>query len=174
MDNSEEYLGVPEETTKITNKFAIGMTAVLTALGVILALVALDVALISGTQTAQARPAKQVVKISGMPVVQATVYLTVSPSVKPGSDGKLHDAFSVTNFYARAGQPVKLVINNTDTSAHSITSPGADVSLMVKPGLHSYTLLVRKAGRFVWFCNMGCDPFSMSHFGYMRGYITVS
>jgi heme/copper-type cytochrome/quinol oxidase subunit 2 len=115
-----------------------------------------------------------VVKISGAPVVEPTVYLTVSPGVKPGADGKLHDAFSVTNFYAHAGQPVKLVINNTDTAAHSIVAPGAGVRIMVKPGMHTYTLLVRKAGRFQWFCMMPCDPYSMAHDGYMRGYITAS
>jgi hypothetical protein len=35
-------------------------------------------------------------------------------------------------------------------------------------------MLVHKAGRFQWFCGMPCDPYSMAHNGYMRGYITAS
>jgi hypothetical protein len=69
---------------------------------------------------------------------------------------------------------VKLVINNTDSSDHSITSPAAGVSIVVRPGVHTYTLLAHKAGRFTWYCVYPCDPYSMSHVGYMRGYITVS
>jgi hypothetical protein len=69
---------------------------------------------------------------------------------------------------------VKLVINNTDTVDHSIVAPNAGVKIMVKPGTHPHMLLVRKAGRFQWFCMMPCDPYSMAHNGYMRGFITVS
>lgn len=158
----------------VTNKVTRGVSLLLGAVGVVLALIAVDVVLINGTQPAQARPVTQVVKISGAPTVQQTVDLTVSPGVKPGPDGKLHDAFSVTNFYVHVGQPVKLVINNTDSAEHSIAAPAAGVMIMVKPGMHTYTLLVRKAGRFQWLCMMPCDPYSMAHDGYMRGYITAS
>lgn len=146
------------------------------AIAVVLALIAVDVALVGGLQSpasAQTRPATQVVKVSGADV-QPLIDLTVSAGIKPGPDGKLHDAFSVTNFYVHVGQPVKLVINNTDSTDHSIMAPGTSVNILVKPGTHTYTLLVRKAGRFQWMCMMPCDPYSMSHDGYMRGYITAS
>jgi plastocyanin len=129
--------------------------AAMGAVAVVLALIGLDVALVSGATA-----------------VQPVVYLTVSPGIKPGPDGKLHDAFSVTNFEVHAGQAVKLVINNTDSGPHSITSPNAGVNILVRPGTHTYTLLVRKNGRFEWYCTQPCDPYSMSHVGYMRGYIT--
>jgi nitrous oxide reductase len=174
MDSSQQDYEATEVVPPVTNKATRGVSLVLSAVAVVLALIAVDVVLINGTQPAQARAVTQVVKISGAPVVQPAVYLTVSPGVKPGADGKLHDAFSVTNFYAHAGQPVKLVINNTDTAVHSIVAPDADVRIMVKPGMHTYTLLVRKPGRFQWFCMMPCDPYSMAHDGYMRGYITAS
>jgi heme/copper-type cytochrome/quinol oxidase subunit 2 len=173
MDSSEDRETI-EATPSATTRFARPMLIVLGAVGVILALIAVDVVLVNGIQPAQAHPVTQVVKISGAPAVQPTVDLTVSPEMKPGADGKLHDAFSVTNFYVHAGQPVKLVINNTDSAPHSIVAPGAGVSIMVKPGMHTYTLLVRKAGRFQWFCGMPCDPYSMAHDGYMRGFITAS
>jgi nitrous oxide reductase len=116
---------------------------------------------------------KKVVRVSGTVQVAGTVYLSVSPGVKPGPDGKLHDAFSVTSFNVRAGQPVKLVIDNTDNAVHSITSPGAGVNLVVRPGTHTYTLLVHHAGVFQWYCKYPCDPYSMMHDGYMRGTITA-
>jgi heme/copper-type cytochrome/quinol oxidase subunit 2 len=177
MGSTEQDDEVGDVTPPVTNKFTRLSGVVLGAVAVVLALIAVDVVLVNGIQPAQAGPVSRVtrvVKISGAPVVQPTVYLTVSPGVKPGPDGKLHDAFSVTNFYVHAGQPVKLVINNTDDAAHSIAAPGAGVRIMVKPGTHTYTLLVHKTGRFEWFCMLPCDPYSMAHIGYMRGYITAS
>jgi hypothetical protein len=174
MDISEQDRETGEEYPSAAGRFTRPMVIVLGAVGVILALIAVDIVLVNGIQPAEAHPVTQVVKISGAPAIQPIVYLTVSPGIKPGADGKLHDAFSVTNFYVHAGQPIKLVIDNTDTAAHSIVAPGTGVSIMVKPGTRTYTLLVRKAGRFQWFCGMPCDPYSMAHDGYMRGFITAS
>jgi uncharacterized cupredoxin-like copper-binding protein len=162
----------PQPVIAIRNKTSKITLLAMGAVAVVLALIGLDVALISGAQAAPPRPIVQVVKMSGAPAVQPVVYLTVSPELKPGPDGKLHDAFSVTNFQVHAGQAVKLVINNTDNGPHSITAPGAGVNILVRPGTHTYTLFVRKTGRFQWYCSQPCDPFSMSHDGYMRGYIT--
>lgn len=142
------------------------------ALGVIVALVGIDVAVINGAQNPPPRPIVNVVKLASSTPVQSTIDLTVSPGIKPGPGGKLHDAFSVTNFTVHPGQAVKLVINNTDSSPHSITSPAAGVNIVVRPGTHTYTLLVQKQGRFLWYCSYPCDPWSMKHVGYMRGYIT--
>lgn len=101
--------------------------------------------------------------------VRAVDYLSVAPGVKPGSDGKLHDAYSQTRFYVRSGHAVKLVIHNADDVAHSIVSPAAGVDLRVRPGTHTYRLVVEHRGTFQWHCGMPCDPFSMTHSGYMRG-----
>ena len=163
-----------EAASPVADKFTRATGVVLGAAAVVLALIAVDVVLIDGIQPAPTRRVTQVVKVSGAPVVAPVVYLTVSPGVEPGADGKLHDAFSVTDFYARVGRPVRLVINNTDSAAHSIVAPGAGVRITVKPGMHTYTLLVHKAGRFQWYCMLPCDPYSMAHDGYMRGYITVA
>lgn len=148
--------------------------AILGALALVLALIGIDVAAINAAQRPARRPVitRQIVKINGTAAVAGTVYLTVSAGIKPGPDGKLHDAFSVTNFDVHAGQAVKLVINNTDNTVHSITSPSAGVNIVAKPGTHTYTLLVAKSGVFEWYCNYPCDPYSMMHSGYMRGTIT--
>jgi heme/copper-type cytochrome/quinol oxidase subunit 2 len=108
------------------------------------------------------------------PVPTKTVALKVGPSWKKGPDGKLHDAFSVTSFHLTAGKAITLRITNFDTVPHSITSPQAGVDIVAQPGTHDYTLNVSKPGTYVWFCRMGCDPWSMAHLGYMRGTIVVS
>jgi hypothetical protein len=147
--------------------------ALLSALAAVLALVAIDVLVINGAQNQPSRPVVNVVRVSDAAPIQRTIYLSVSPGIKPGPNGKLHDAFSVTNFTVRAGQPVRLVINNTDNGDHSITTMGGGgVNIIVRPGLHTYTLLVHTQGRFEWMCTQPCDPYSMAHVGYMRGYIT--
>lgn len=175
MDYDTDELDLDPQPVKATQNRASKITlAAMGAVAMVLALVGLDVALVSGAQATPPRPIveQQVVKVSGTPTIQPVVYMTVSPELKPGPDGKLHDAFSVTDFVVRAGQPVKLVINNTDNGPHSITAPGTGVNIIIRPGTHTYTLLVHKTGRFEWYCTQGCDPFSMSHDGYMKGYIT--
>jgi plastocyanin len=118
---------------------------------------------------------------SGTPAssaVPTAVKLKVVPSSKRGPDGQLHDAFTVTNFAVHVGQPVKLTIDNTDNQPHSITSPAAGVSIIAKPGVHTYTLLVNKSGRFMWYCAYPCDfdahGWAMTHPGFMSGYITAA
>jgi heme/copper-type cytochrome/quinol oxidase subunit 2 len=173
-DTSHEF-DLHPRVTEDTRIPALGRRLTIAAaagIALVLALIGIDVLLINGVQAPPPRPIVQVVHLSGAQPVAPVVYLSVSPGVKPGPDGKLHDAFSVTNFTVRAGHPVKLVINNTDTVPHSITAPGAGVNIVVRPGTHTYTLLVHSSGRFEWFCTYPCDPFSMTHVGYMRGFIT--
>lgn len=160
----------PEQAVRTTARKI--TLALLAAAAVVLALIGADVALISGAQATPPRPIVHVVRMSGTTTAQRVVYLSVAPGIKPAPDGKLHDAFSVSDFTVRAGQPVKLVINNTDSATHSITAPDAGVNILVRPGMHTYTLLVRKTGRFEWSCMQPCDPYSMAHVGFMRGYIT--
>jgi plastocyanin len=112
---------------------------------------------------------------SAAPSAQAKVIeLKVIASGKKGPDGKLHDDFTVTEFHVTVGDPVTLRVDNTDTVPHSITSPEAGVSIVVLPGTHDYTLLVKQAGKFEWHCVFPCDPWSMAHVGYMRGFITAT
>jgi hypothetical protein len=48
------------------------------------------------------------------------------------------------------------------------------VNVVVKPGVHTYTLLVKSTGHFRWYCMLPCDTWAMRHAGYMSGYITAS
>jgi uncharacterized cupredoxin-like copper-binding protein len=106
------------------------------------------------------------------------MYVSVAGSNKMGPDGKMHDSFSRTNFAVKVGQPTTLRIDNTDGSPHSITSTAAGVSITVLPGVHTYTIVAKAAGRFEWMCIIPCDSdaggWAMTHPGYMAGYITAT
>lgn len=104
----------------------------------------------------------------------APISLSVVPGGKLGPKGERYDAFTKTDFAVKVGQPVKLTIDNRDDVIHSITSTAAGVGIVVMPGKHTYTLIVRKAGHFKWICAYPCDPYSMDTVGYMQGYITAT
>jgi heme/copper-type cytochrome/quinol oxidase subunit 2 len=109
----------------------------------------------------------------GSSSVAKVVDLSVIPEYKRGPEGEKHDVFTTTEFTVRAGQPQKLRIDNTDDVPHSITAPEAGINIVVTPGTHTYTLLVKQPGRYLWFCTFVCDEWAMEHPGYMSGYITV-
>ncbi len=121
---------------------------------------------------AAATPAAQTAPASA-PATK-TVSLKVIPEYKKGPEGKLHDAFTVTEFAVKVGQPLKLQIDNTDTAPHSITAPMVGVNIIVQPGVHTYTLTVNKAGKFQWNCMLPCDDWAMQNTGFMGGYITAT
>ncbi len=112
------------------------------------------------------------------------IYLTVTPGMKLGPDGKLHDAFSPANFTLVEGVPAKITIYNYDNMKHSVTSPSLGINFLAvpskkngAPGIATYSFTPKKTGTFNWQCIYPCDmpnkQWSMSHFGYMEGKITV-
>ena len=147
--------------------------------GILAALVMSLVALVQTTATntttlAVASQAAAALPTGAPSALTKVIELKVIASGKKGPDGKLHDDFTVTEFHVTVGQPLTLRIDNTDTVPHSITSPEAGVSIIVLPGTHDYALLVKQAGKFEWHCVFPCDPWSMAHVGYMRGFITTT
>ncbi len=100
---------------------------------------------------------------------------------KMGPDGKWHDAILGGNMTVKAGQKVTVTVYNYDGSPHSYTAP--DLGLNVKldagtdkaPSVTKFTFTApTKAGTYQWFCGYPCDPWAMSHDGYMRGHVTVT
>jgi len=148
----------------------------LVGVGIAAALLMSMVALVQSSERDEARAASQaaVEQASALPPVAKLVVLKVIPEGKLGPEGEKHDEFTQTEFTVRAGQPQELRIDNTDTVPHSITAPEAGVNIVVMPGTHTYTLLVKQPGRFLWFCTFRCDEWAMEHPGYMSGYITAS
>ena len=106
------------------------------------------------------------------------VSLQIIPASKPGPDKIKHDTFTKTEFAVKVGQKLELKIDNTDEGEHSITSPEIGVNIIVKPGVHTYEIVVKEKGRFSWFCVIPCDDtangWAMQHAGYMSGYITAT
>ncbi len=52
------------------------------------------------------------------------------------------------------------------------------MNITIQPGIHTYVLTVKEAGRFQWFCIIPCDTdaggWAMQHAGFMSGYITAT
>jgi hypothetical protein len=65
-----------------------------------------------------------------------------------GPDGRRHDSWSVTSYRVAVGRPLRLRIDNRDGAPHTMTAPAAGISIIAKPGVHTYTIVVRRAGRF--------------------------
>ncbi len=107
-----------------------------------------------------------------------TIALKVVAGGKLGPDKIMHDTFTKTEFAVKVGQKLDLKIDNTDEGEHSVTSPEIGVNLIVKPGVHTYEIIVKEKGRFSWFCEIPCDDtangWAMQHAGYMAGYITAT
>lgn len=106
------------------------------------------------------------------------ISLKVIPGGKLGPDKLKHDIYTKTEFAVKVGQTLELKIDNTDEGEHSITSPEIGVNIVVKPGIHTYELVVKEKGRFSWFCVIPCDTeangWAMLHAGYMGGFITAT
>lgn len=106
------------------------------------------------------------------------ISLKVIPGSKLGPDKIKHDAFTQTEYAVKVGQTLDLKIDNTDEGEHSITSPQIGVNIVVKPGIHTYQIVVKEKGKFSWFCVIPCDDtangWAMQHAGYMSGFITAS
>jgi plastocyanin len=94
-----------------------------------------------------------------------------------GPDGKWHDAMIPGDPTVQAGK-VTVTAYNYDTAVHTINSSALGLAEKIPPaqgntpGKLTFTFTA-KPGKYQWICIMPCDPWAMTHNGYMRGYITV-
>jgi plastocyanin len=176
-----------KEFDEVVNRNGKVVLEVLAGVGILAALLMSVVALNQSSErheaSAMAQPMMQhAAAVTSTPAVSAptakVVDLKIIGSYKVGPDGKKHDAFTKTEFAVKVGQPLKLRIDNTDNAPHSITSPVLGVNITAQPGVHTYTLVVSKAGRFEWYCMLPCDSdangWAMQNTGFMSGYITAT
>jgi plastocyanin len=174
----------PDRAAEVAYRHRVGEAAArsfglkaLTGAGIAAAVLMSMVALVHSSERQEARAASQAAAAARAvpePRVATQVSLSVIAEYKRGPEGEKHDAFTVTEFTVRVGHPQELRIDNTDTVPHSITAPAAGVNIVVMPGVHTYTLVVKRAGTFLWFCTFACDEWAMAHPGYMSGYITAA
>lgn len=189
------HVSVPDHQTEVKDQLDFDRTVdrqgktvlqILAGVAVVAALGMSTVALLrgGGTTTVGMAPAALNQPVAAVPTPIATVppaqtiYTKIVPGSKLGPDGVKHDAFTNTDFAVKVGQTVKLVVNNTDEGEHSITAPVAGVNITIKPGVHTYTMVVKEKGHFQWFCIIPCDDnghgWAMKNAGYMGGHITAS
>ncbi len=173
----------PDEDTEARYRSEFGAVAArkfglkaLAGVGILAAVLLSMVALVQSSEREEAHAVAQLAaeEAAGLPPVARAVDLSVIAEYKRGPEGEKHDAFTTTDFAVRAGRPQELRIDNTDSVPHTITSPAAGVNIAVMPGTHTYMLLVKQPGTYLWYCTAICDEWAMQHPGYMSGYISVS
>jgi plastocyanin len=99
---------------------------------------------------------------------------------KRGRDGQWHDAAIPALITVHAGDRVTVTAYNYDSSPHSFTAPTLNTNQIIPGGSASNPSQAKftftapaKPGRYQWWCSVPCDPYSMAHVGFMRGYVTV-
>ncbi|MHB1569199.1 MAG: cupredoxin domain-containing protein [Solirubrobacteraceae bacterium] len=97
-----------------------------------------------------------------------------------GPDGTWHDAFLPADFAVHPGYAVTVTVSNYDDMPHSFTSRSLGVNETIPAGSASapskmtFTFTApSKPGSYQWWCALPCDPWAMTHDGYMRGDVTV-
>ncbi len=100
---------------------------------------------------------------------------------KMGSDGAWHDAFLPADFSVRAGATVSVTVYNYDDMPHTFTSDGLGTNQTIAGGAEDKASVTtftfhapQKAGSYDWYCALPCDPWAMTHNGFMRGRVTVT
>jgi plastocyanin len=161
----------------------VGVTALLSILATVVSLVALSSSSKNTTTTVvQAAPATAS-NATAAPAPKTVKMLVKADDqhARKGPDGQWHDAFLPGDFSVKAGQSVTVTVTNFDTSPHSFDSPSLGVNETIPAGTdkapHTVTFTFKapsKAGSYQWWCSLPCDPWAMSHDGYMRGHVTVT
>jgi plastocyanin len=118
---------------------------------------------------------------AGQPVAVSMSMKSDTEHGRKGPDGKWHDAAVPASFAVHPGDQVTLTVENYDSSPHTFTSPALGAATIVPAGSQSNPSVTKvtftapsKPGRYLWYCNLPCDPFAMVTIGYMRGYVTVA
>ncbi|HKT84121.1 MAG TPA: hypothetical protein VJQ84_09835 [Solirubrobacterales bacterium] len=100
---------------------------------------------------------------------------------KKGPEGAWHDAFLPADFSVKPGSVVHVTVYNYDEGEHSFTSSSLGTNVTIAAGTESEPAVTtftfrapEKADLYSWLCAIPCDPWAMSHNGFMRGYVRVA
>ncbi len=83
-----------------------------------------------------------------------------------GPDGKGHDMFLPSDLSVKVGDKVTVTVANYDEGPHTFTAPDLGVNATIAPATNSkkgipshttFTFVVKKAGKFRWYCMVPCD-----------------
>lgn len=177
----------PGESRREWVAIAAGISALLSLMAIIVSFVALSSSSSTGSATVSMPMMTPAASAAATPAAPAVAPQSVSMSFRSdtehgrrGPDGTWHDAGLPAVYSVRAGARVTVTLLNYDTSPHSFTAPGLGVDQIVaggsptNPSRTTFTYTApRQPGRYAWWCKFPCDPWAMTHVGYMRGYVTV-
>jgi plastocyanin len=162
------------------------ITVGLTGLLSLMALVVSAVALSSSSKTTTVMAAATPVAATQTAAAVAPQNLTIKVKAdnehgRMGPDKQWHDAFLPADFTVHAGATVHVTVVNYDGGPHTFTAPSMNINAIIPgggsmnaPRTMSFTFTAPSApGTYQWWCAVPCDPWAMSHDGYMRGHVTV-
>lgn len=165
----------------------IGLTGLFSVLAIVLAFAALDgrrpALTRSQALSLSAVPAAAIraPTVTGTPVSVNLVMKSGAEDAKLAPDGKYHSAALPANFGIHVGDRVTVTVVNYDPSPHTFTMTAQNVNAIIPGGSASapsrttFTFSApSRPGKYLWFCGVPCDPYSMAHIGFMRGYVTVA
>lgn len=113
------------------------------------------------------------------PSAIALVIKSDTQHAKKDAKGAWHDAYLPAAFGVTVGKKATVTITNYDGAPHTFTAPGLKLNVLIppakagKPSVTTFSFTAKKAGTYDWFCAAGCDPWAMTHLGFMRGRVTV-
>jgi plastocyanin len=174
---------ITDNSSESNQRLVLQYGALFAVVGFLLALAALTTVVFAGHYDAvAAAPAGQGQAMATAAAPQQTsavtwsMYADSNQKVK-GPDGQWHDAMIPGNPSVQAGK-VTVTVYNYDSAVHTINAAGLGLAEKIPPahgktpGKLTFTFTAAP-GKYQWYCIEPCDPWAMSHNGYMRGYITV-
>ncbi|MBS1892048.1 MAG: hypothetical protein JST59_12195 [Actinobacteria bacterium] len=113
-----------------------------------------------------------------------SIHLTIKSDEEHGRlgpEGTWHDAYLPASFTVEPGDTVNVTVQNYDEGEHTFTSMPLGLAATIAAGSASHPKTTtftfqapNRAGNYLWFCALPCDPWAMAHIGYMRGYVRVA
>ncbi len=177
-----------ERTERVWHEWmmvAVGLTGLLSLMAIVVSAVALS----SSSKTTTVTTAAAATPAAAAQMTAAVAPQSLNLAVKAddehgrmGPDKQWHDAFLPADFTVHAGATVHVTVTNYDGGPHTFTAPSMNVNAiipgggsMTAPRTMTFTFKApSKPGKYQWWCAVPCDPWAMSHDGYMRGYVTVA
>jgi plastocyanin len=160
-----------------------GFTILAATFAVLLSLAALLAVVFKLNDSGTTRQASAATtSVVAAPVVESVKLVVKSDEehAKKGPEGTWHDAFLPADFTVKAGATVHVTVYNYDEGPHSFYAAGLGTNVTIpagsesKPSKTTFTFHApQKAGSYEWYCTMPCDPWAMSHLGYMKGDVNV-
>ena len=187
MSSPQEEQSGPERKERAWHEWmmvAVGLTGLLSLMAIVVSAVALSSSSKVTTVSVPTPASNAAATQTAAAVAPQSLTLSVKADDehgRMGPDKQWHDAFLPADFSIHAGATVHVTVINYDGGPHTFTAPSMNVNAIIPgggsmgaPRTMTFTFTApTKAGKYQWWCAVPCDPWAMTHDGYMRGYVTV-